>query len=135
MRGRSHDSNGVDSGPDGFTEHSHTLNPRLKGRDIREAFKGDEYQILLVANKFQTGFDQPLLHTMYVDKKLGGVNAEKMLALTQELIADRHVDNLAVLRPTFMAGPPRIFEKVHNRVIASVEAEGGVKAMLFAKAA
>jgi long-chain acyl-CoA synthetase len=39
-----------------------------------------------------------------------------------------------VVRPTFMAGAPRIFEKVHNRVIASVEAEGGVKAMLFAKA-
>jgi type I restriction enzyme R subunit len=45
--------------------------PNLKGRDIREAFaKGDEYQILLVANKFQTGFDQPLLCGMYVDKRL-----------------------------------------------------------------
>jgi type I site-specific restriction-modification system R (restriction) subunit len=53
-----------------FTEHSKTLNPNLKGRDIREAFKGDEYQILLVANKFQTGFDQPLLCGMYVDKRL-----------------------------------------------------------------
>ncbi len=31
---------------------------------------------LIVANNFQTGFDQPLLHTMYVDKKLGGVNAD-----------------------------------------------------------
>jgi type I restriction enzyme, R subunit len=34
----------------------------------------------LVANKFQTGFDQPLLHTMYVDKKLGGVNAVQTLS-------------------------------------------------------
>jgi type I site-specific restriction-modification system R (restriction) subunit len=56
-----------ESDPDSFTEHSHALNPNLKGRDIREAFKGDEYQILLVANKFQTGFDQPLLCGMYVD--------------------------------------------------------------------
>ncbi len=47
------------------------LNPNLRGRDIREAFKRDEYQILLVANKFQTGFDQPLLCGMYVDKRLG----------------------------------------------------------------
>jgi long-chain acyl-CoA synthetase len=47
---------------------------------------------------------------------------------------DKIVDNLAVVRPTFMAGAPRIFEKVHNRVIASVEEEGGVKAKLFAKA-
>jgi type I restriction enzyme R subunit len=45
----------ADSGPDPFTEHSATLNPNLKGRDIRQAFAGDEYQILLVANKFQTG--------------------------------------------------------------------------------
>ena len=45
-----------------------------------ETFKLDEYRILIVANKFQTGFDQPLLHTMYVDKKLGGVNAVQTLS-------------------------------------------------------
>ena len=44
---------------------------------------------------------------------------------------DKIVENLAIIRPTFMAGAPRIFEKVHNRVIASVEADGGVKAKLF----
>jgi type I restriction enzyme R subunit len=68
------------SGPDGFTENSHALNPNLKGRDIREAFKGDEYQILLVANKFQTGFDQPLLCGMYVDKRLAGIQAVQTLS-------------------------------------------------------
>lgn len=45
-----------------------------------ETFKKDEFRILIVANKFQTGFDQPLLHTMYVDKKLGGVNAVQTLS-------------------------------------------------------
>lgn len=45
-----------------------------------ETFKGLEYRFLIVANKFQTGFDQPLLHTMYVDKKLGGVNAVQTLS-------------------------------------------------------
>ena len=43
-------------------------------------FKGPNYRFLIVANKFQTGFDQPLLHTMYVDKKLGGVNAVQTLS-------------------------------------------------------
>lgn len=69
-----------ESGPDGFTENSKALNPNLKGRDIREAFKGDEYQILLVANKFQTGFDQPLLCGMYVDKRLAGIQAVQTLS-------------------------------------------------------
>lgn len=68
------------SGSDGFPENSHALNPNLKGRDIREAFKGDEYQILLVANKFQTGFDQPLLCGMYVDKRLAGIQAVQTLS-------------------------------------------------------
>jgi len=68
------------SGTDGFTENSFALNPNLKGRDIREAFKGDEYQLLLVANKFQTGFDQPLLCGMYVDKRLAGIQAVQTLS-------------------------------------------------------
>ena len=69
-----------ESGPEGFTEHSKVLNPDLKGRDIREAFKGDEYRVLLVANKYQTGFDQPLLCAMYVDKRLAGVQAVQTLS-------------------------------------------------------
>ena len=69
-----------ESGPDGFTEQSLALNPNLKGRDIRKAFGGDEYQILLVANKFQTGFDQPLLCGMYVDKRLAGIQAVQTLS-------------------------------------------------------
>lgn len=72
--------NDKESGPDGFTENSRTLNPNLKGRDIREAFKTDEYQILLVANKYQTGFDQPLLCGMYVDKRLAGIQAVQTLS-------------------------------------------------------
>jgi type I restriction enzyme R subunit len=70
----------TDSGPDAFTENSITLNPNLRGRDIREAFNTDEYQILLVANKFQTGFDQPLLCGMYVDKRLAGIQAVQTLS-------------------------------------------------------
>jgi type I restriction enzyme R subunit len=72
--------NDKESGPDSFTENSKALNPNLNGRDIREAFKSDEYQILLVANKFQTGFDQPLLCGMYVDKRLAGIQAVQTLS-------------------------------------------------------
>ena len=69
-----------ESGEDPFKETSAVLNPNLRSRDIGEAFKTDEYQILLVANKFQTGFDQPLLCGMYVDKRLGGIQAVQTLS-------------------------------------------------------
>lgn len=69
-----------DSGPEPFTETGPLLNPTLKGRDIRDAFKGDDFQILLVANKFQTGFDQPLLCGMYVDRRLAGIQAVQTLS-------------------------------------------------------
>ena len=45
-----------------------------------KCFEQNQERFLIVANKFQTGFDQPLLHTMYVDKKLGGVNAVQTLS-------------------------------------------------------
>ena len=49
-------------------------------KQTAKTFERPEYRFLIVANKFQTGFDQPLLHTMYVDKKLGGVNAVQTLS-------------------------------------------------------
>jgi len=49
-------------------------------RQTAKTFERPDYRFLIVANKFQTGFDQPLLHTMYVDKKLGGVNAVQTLS-------------------------------------------------------
>lgn len=48
--------------------------------DVPKNFKKSEYRFLIVANKYQTGFDQPLLHTMYVDKKLAGVQAVQALS-------------------------------------------------------
>lgn len=72
--------NDPQSGPEPFTETSQTLNPNLKRRDIRDAFDTDEFQILLVANKFQTGFDQSLLCGMYVDKRLAGIAAVQTLS-------------------------------------------------------
>ena len=61
-----------------FTESA--MNPDLKGRDMREAFDTDEYHLMIVAQKFQTGFDQPKLCAMYVDKKLGGLDCVQTLS-------------------------------------------------------
>ncbi|CAM5791648.1 type I restriction endonuclease subunit R [Rhizobacter fulvus] len=72
--------NDSESYPQAVTETSKDLNPGLKGRDIRDAFSGTDYHLLLVANKFQTGFDQPLLCGMYVDKMLGGIQAVQTLS-------------------------------------------------------
>ncbi|MGQ9350702.1 type I restriction endonuclease subunit R [Mycolicibacterium gilvum] len=69
-----------DFGVEKVTETSALMNPGLKGRDLRDAFATDEYQVMLVANKFQTGFDQPLLVAMYVDKRLSGVAAVQTLS-------------------------------------------------------
>jgi type I restriction enzyme R subunit len=80
----------AESGPDAFTESGTTLNPNLRGREIREAFNTDEYQILLVANKFQTGFDQPLLCGMYVDKRLAGIQAVQTLSRLNRAHPQKH---------------------------------------------
>ena len=61
-----------------YTESN--MNQNLKGRDMRKAFDSEDYQLMLVANKFQTGFDQPKLCAMYVDKKLGGVECVQTLS-------------------------------------------------------
>ncbi len=61
-----------------FTEPG--MNPRTKGQDLRLAFDTDTYRLMLVANKFQTGFDQPKLVAMYLDKRLSGVEAVQTLS-------------------------------------------------------
>ncbi len=53
---------------------------------LPERFESPDYQVLLVANKYQTGFDQPLLHTMYVDKRLDGVQAVQTLSRLNRMI-------------------------------------------------
>ncbi|MDR2438179.1 MAG: DEAD/DEAH box helicase family protein [Planctomycetaceae bacterium] len=66
-----------DNYPDGVSESQ--LN-EFGTKELPDQFASDEYQILLVADKYQTGFDQPLLQTMYVDKKLSGVKAVQTLS-------------------------------------------------------
>ncbi len=66
-----------DNTPDGVSE------PQLTGyseKELPNIFNKEEYKILIVADKYQTGFDQPLLQTMYIDKKLSGVKAVQTLS-------------------------------------------------------
>lgn len=56
------------------------LNADMRGRALPVALASDDFQILIVANKYQTGFDQPLLSAMYVDKRLAGVAAVQTLS-------------------------------------------------------
>lgn len=66
----------VDGGED-YTESG--IN-KFRETELPGKFKGGDYQVLLVAEKYQTGFDEPLLHTMFVDKKLHGVKAVQTLS-------------------------------------------------------
>ncbi len=61
-----------------YTEEK--MNAGIRQKELPEKFATQEYQVLLVAEKYQTGFDQPLLHTMYVDKRLAGIQAVQTLS-------------------------------------------------------
>jgi len=78
-----------------FTEAN--MNPLLKGRDMRKAFDSDDYQVMIVANKFQTGFDQPKLCAMYVDKKLGGVECVQTLSRLNRTYPGKEITGTYVL--------------------------------------
>ena len=73
----------IQDGEETYTEEK--INKTKDGKTIKEkalpeAFHSDDYGILIVAEKYQTGFDEPLLHTMFVDKKLSGVKAVQTLS-------------------------------------------------------
>ena len=85
----------LESGPDPFTEAS--MNPDAGGQDLRRAFAKPDFNIMLVANKFQTGFDQPLLCAMYVDKRLSGVTAVQTLSRLNRTLPSRGKDRTFIL--------------------------------------
>ena len=61
-----------------YTEEQ--MNDGIREKELPERFATQDYQVLLVAEKYQTGFDQPLLHTMFVDKRLAGIQAVQALS-------------------------------------------------------
>jgi type I restriction enzyme R subunit len=61
-----------------YTEEK--MNLGIREKELPEKFATREYQVLLVAEKYQTGYDQPLLHSMFVDKRLAGIQAVQTLS-------------------------------------------------------
>ncbi len=70
----------VDDKIPGKTYTETEMNNGIREKDLPDEFATIDYQVLLVAEKYQTGFDQPLLHTMYVDKRLAGIQAVQTLS-------------------------------------------------------
>lgn len=82
------------------------MNGGIKESELPERFDSHEYQVLLVAEKYQTGFDQPLLHTMYVDKKLTGLQAVQTLSRLNRTCAGKEDTFILDFRNT----PEEIFK-------------------------
>ena len=70
------------------TESSSLLNAGLNGRDLAQAFDTQDFNVMIAANKYQTGFDQPKLCAMYVDKKLQGVDCVQTLSRLNRTFGD-----------------------------------------------
>ena len=115
-----------------FTEVG--MNNGLPERELPECFAGEEYRVLLVAEKYQTGFDQPLLQTMYVAKKLAGVQAVQTLSRlnriapgkTRTFVLDFHneeEDIFKAFKPYYEATPagdnadPQKLNELHHKLL------------------
>lgn len=74
--------------PEEVTESSSLLNSGVNGRDLAQAFDTQDFNVMIAANKYQTGFDQPKLCAMYVDKKLQGVDCVQTLSRLNRTFGD-----------------------------------------------
>jgi type I restriction enzyme R subunit len=132
------------------------MNKGIREGELPGRFATDEFQILLAANKFQTGFDQPLLHTMYVDKRLSGVQAVQTLSRLNRMTPGKQdtfvldfVNEAEEIRLSFQpyyeqtivaetADPNRLYELQHElesaQVFSSGEVEGLCKVFYAPKA-
>jgi len=88
-----------------------------------EIFKRNENKLMVVANKFQTGFDQPLLHTMYVDKKLGGVAAVQTLSRLNRIHPPEKQDTAVIDFANDAEDIKEAFEPYYDRTILSEETD------------
>lgn len=115
-----------------FTEVA--MNDGLPERELPERFAGEEYRVLIVAEKYQTGFDQPLLQTMYVVKKLAGVQAVQTLSRlnrispgkTQTFVLDfrnEEADIYQAFKPYYETTPvgenadPQKLNELHHKLL------------------
>ena len=114
----------------GEVEHPHTgigyteqqMNGGIKQSELPEKFHTDDYRILVVANKYQTGFDEPLLHTMYVDRRIGNVQAVQTLSRLNRRHSDKEdtlVLDFANRREDILAS----FERFYTTTTADEEVD------------
>jgi len=131
------------------------MNKGIREGELPGRFASDEFQILLAANKFQTGFDQPLLHTMYVDKRLSGVQAVQTLSRLNRVAPGKEdtfvldfVNETEEIQRSFQpyyeqtvvaetADPNRLYELQHHleaaQVFSSAEVDGLCKVFFTPK--
>ena len=103
-----------------YTENS--MNELPPNTSIADAFKSPQYRILIVANKFQTGFDEPMLHTMYVDKKLDGLQCVQTLSRLNRFASGK-TDTLVL---DFVNDPERVqnaFQEYYQMTTLSTETD------------
>lgn len=111
------DDNGVP-----FTEVG--MNKGIKEKELPEKFGTDDYSFLIVANKYQTGFDQPLLHSMYIDRTLGGIQAIQTLSRLNRIYPNKN-DTFVL---DFVNEPEEIqaaFQPYYEKTIVGERAEYG----------
>jgi type I restriction enzyme R subunit len=100
-------------------EHTETSMNGFPESQTADTFKGDEYRFLVVANKFQTGFDQPLLAAMYVDKKLGGVAAVQTLSRLNRTMPGRKLRTFVLDFANEAAAIQEAFQLYFERTLLS----------------
>lgn len=91
--------------------------------DIVKQFRKNEYKFLIVADKFQTGFDQPLLHTMYVDKELSGVQAVQTLSRLNRAFKPHKTDTMVLDFYNDIESVKKAFEPYYTTTILSEETD------------
>lgn len=103
-------------------KHTESTMNGFPSKDIPEVFQKDPYRFLICADKFQTGYDEPLLHTMYVDKALAGIKAVQTLSRLNRAHPKKH-DTFVL---DFMNDPGTIqesFESFYRTTILSRETD------------
>lgn len=94
----------------------------VKDDGIRQKFEEDDYKILIVAEKFQTGFDQPLLHTMYVDKILGGIQCIQTLSRLNRT-CDEKEDTMVIDFRNEAADVQKAFSDYYTKTVLNGEVD------------
>ena len=94
------------------------MNDGLAESELPETFERDDYRVLLVAEKYQTGFDQPLLQTMYVVKRLAGVQAVQTLSRLNRIAPGNRAPSSSISPTTKTTSTRRSNPTMRRRMLA-----------------